>query len=315
MTQTSNTNAFTSGLVGVHAYKVTEQALASNSSPPVSNAITSQQSGWRAIALRILKGKPKEGTVNQNTSSRLAGLFSLVSLTHLKDMFVSLFVFRIRLIPMVIFFAVLVLGARVSTLITHLSTKDMVAKAYASDKVNDTNQVPLSHLDQVPETKVQPSKLKAINEFDPFNMTADQYRVLRGIVDQSDALSDRERSLSEKEQILQALLKKMDEKVAELRKAKQDLETIVNQIDEDENANTTRLVKMVEGMKPPQAAAVLEDIEFSILLDIMERVKEKKAAEILANMEPKKAGYLMTSLSKRRKIFKKDNPSKSVMRG
>lgn len=262
----------------------------------------SSPSGVRGFLLRLLKGSQKQAK-SQNFKTLLR---------RFKDQLMSLFVFRIRLIPLVIFFAILVMGVRFTTFVTHLGSTDLIKRAYAADADKNTPQIPLSHLDQLPEVQKK-GALQALNDFDPFNMTADQYRVLRGIVDRSDDLNDRERSLSEKEQILNVLLKKMDVKIKELQTAKNELAALVTQIDEEEDANTKRLVKMIEGMKPAQAAAVLLDIEFPILLDIMERIKEKTAAPILASMNPKKAGYLMTELSKRRKVFKKGNPSKSIM--
>tara|TARA_R110002095_G_scaffold36908_2_gene34422 strand:- start:427 stop:1233 length:807 start_codon:yes stop_codon:yes gene_type:complete len=229
-----------------------------------------------------------------------------------KEKLSFLFIFKIRLVPLVIFFAVLVLGARVTTFFTHMGGKNLFKEVHAT-AVKETKQKPLGKLDSLPEEKKK--GLKALDEFDPFNMTADQYRVLKGVVEKRDQLSDREHSISEKEQVLQALVKKVDEKVAELKKTKEELRLLVDKIDEDENANTKRLVKMTEAMKPAQAAKVLEGIEFSILLEIMEKVKEKKASAILAAMDVEKAGYLMTALSKRRKVFKKGRPDKSVMKG
>ena len=283
-----------SATVGPRAYQ-SNHALAN---------MDNSQDSFRLWLLRFLKGekKPKFKRPIQTKKKSL------------KDTLTSLLVFRIRLMPMVIFCAVMVLGVRFTTFVSHVDSYGLMKKAYAADTVKDTRQLPLSHLDKLPESKSS-QDLKALSEFDVFNMTADQYRALRGVVDRSDALSDREKSLSEKEQILKALLKKMDEKAAQLERSKKELQALVNQIDEEENANTRRLVKMTEGMKPAQAAAVLEDVEFGILLEIMEKLKEKKAAAILAAMDAKKAGYLMTAMSKRRKVFKKDNPGKSVMKG
>ena len=224
----------------------------------------------------------------------------------------SLLMFRLRLVPLVIFFAVLVLGARVTTLFSHIGEKDLFQRAHAAP-TEKKQQKPLSKLDEIPSKNK--AGLKALDEFDPFNMTADQYRALKGVVSQRDQLSDRERSISEKEQVLQALIEKMDTKVAELNKAKTELQNLIGKIDEEENANTKRLVKMTEAMKPPKAAKVLEGIEFPILLEIMETMKEKKASAILASMDAEKAGYLMTAMSKRRKVFKKGNPQKAIMEG
>ncbi|NCP62773.1 MAG: hypothetical protein GW748_05620 [Alphaproteobacteria bacterium] len=230
----------------------------------------------------------------------------------LKEKLSFLFLFKIRLVPLVIFFAVLVLGARVTTLFSHMGGSSLLKEVHASANKNE-KPTPLGKLDSLPEKNK--NELKALDKFDPFNMTADQYRALKGVLDKGNQLADREHSISEKEQVLQALVKKMDEKISELKKTKEELKVLVDKIEEDENANTKRLVKMTESMKPAQAAKVLEGIEFSILLEIMEKVKETKASAILAAMDVEKAGYLMTALSKRRKIFKKGNPSKSVMEG
>ncbi len=236
-------------------------------------------------------------------------------LTTLKEKLSILFMFKLRLVPLVIFFAVLVLGARVTTLFTHMGEKDLFKKAHASEIKNNKNKM-IGELDALPVKEEKGKKsLEALDEFDPFNMTADQYRALNGILQKKDQLSDRERSISEKEQVLQALIKKMDEKIVELNQTKVELQKLIGKIDEEENANTKRLVKMTEAMKAPQAAKVLEGIEFPILLEIMETMREKKASAILAAMEVEKAGYLMTAMSKRRKIFKKNNPSKSIMKG
>lgn len=230
----------------------------------------------------------------------------------LKEKLSFLFLFKIRLVPLVIFFAVLVLGARITTLFTHMGGKNLLKEAHAADTGKKEKPNPLGKLDVLPEKNK--NSLKALDKFDPFNMTADQYRALKGVLEKGNQLSDREHSISEKEQVLQALVKKVDEKITELKKTKEELKLLVDKIDEDENANTKRLVKMTEAMKPAQAAKVLEGIEFSILLEIMEKLQEKKASAILAAMDVEKAGYLMTALSKRRKVFKKDNPSKSIMK-
>ncbi len=111
-----------------------------------------------------------------------------------------------------------------------------------------------------------------------------------------------------KQATLQSLESKLDQKVEELKKAEQKLTDLMNKIDEEENVNTKRLVKMAEAMQPKEAAAILEGLDFPILLELMERIKEAKASAILSNMEPQKASFLMTELAKRKKIFKKDNP-------
>ena len=280
-----------------------------------TSPLSYQSSSFRERLLIILKGKPKN---QKSASPQKKQSFRFLDGDQIKQNLMSLFLFRLRLLPMVIFFAVLVLGVRSTTFISHVKQKGFMDQAIAAVKPKENRQVPLSHLDEKVNKKTGGAAgkpIEALNDFDPFNMTAEQYQVLKGIVNKSESIEDRARSISEKEQLLQALLKKLDEKVKELKLAKSELQKLVNQIDEEENANTTRLVKMTEGMEPQQAAAILQDVDFPILLEIMERLKEKKAAAILASMDAKKAGYLMSALSKRRKIFKKDNPEKALMQG
>jgi len=53
----------------------------------------------------------------------------------LREKLSFLFLFKIRLVPLVIFFAVLVLGARVTTLFTHMGGKNILKEARASAAV------------------------------------------------------------------------------------------------------------------------------------------------------------------------------------
>ena len=232
------------------------------------------------------------------------GILSVLS--SIKSSVANLLLFRIRLIPIVIFFAVLLMSVKINTLIGHLSNN------------KDVQLFKQARAEPPPQSKTKPksdsSAKNNTDDFDLFNMTSDQFRALQGVKDKRDQLGVREKSLSEKEQVLQALVKKMDEKIAELKTAKVDLKKLVDSIEEEENANTKRIIKMAEAMKPAQAAKVLETVEFPILLEVIEKMNEKKASAILAAMEAEKAGYLMTSLAKRRKLFKKDDPKKAIMR-
>jgi len=50
-------------------------------------------------------------------------------------------------------------------------------------------------------------------------------------------------------------------------------------------------------MKPRDAAAILNDMEMSVLLPVLDRMKETKAAAILAAMLPDRARVATTQLA------------------
>jgi flagellar motility protein MotE (MotC chaperone) len=59
-------------------------------------------------------------------------------------------------------------------------------------------------------------------------------------------------------------------------------------------------VKIFETMKPVEAARIFEQMDMPVLLDIIERMKERNAAPVLAQMHPARAKQVTGELAKRR---------------
>jgi len=60
------------------------------------------------------------------------------------------------------------------------------------------------------------------------------------------------------------------------------------------------LVKIYENMKPKDAARIFEQLEMAVLIPVVERMKERKTAPILAKMDPVKAQAITVELAQRR---------------
>ena len=58
---------------------------------------------------------------------------------------------------------------------------------------------------------------------------------------------------------------------------------------EREDTSWKGLVKVYEAMKPRDAATIFNDLEMPVLLQVVDRMKEAKAAPVLAAMQPDKA--------------------------
>jgi len=74
--------------------------------------------------------------------------------------------------------------------------------------------------------------------------------------------------------------------------------------DKQEEEKIQRLVKMYESMKPKDAARIFQNLDMAILISVVERMKERKVAPILAAMASKEAKKLTTELATRKQLPK-----------
>jgi flagellar motility protein MotE (MotC chaperone) len=113
-------------------------------------------------------------------------------------------------------------------------------------------------------------------------------------------LDAREATLATRESVLAATDRKLADRVTELQTLQHRLETLEAARQQREDAGWQGLVKTYETMKPRDAATIFNDLEMPVLLQIVDRMKDAKAAPILAGMQPDKARELTTQLAQLR---------------
>lgn len=126
--------------------------------------------------------------------------------------------------------------------------------------------------------------------------------LLMSLSERRRALEDKEADLDGREALLRATEMRVDEKVAELDQAKLEIEMLIGKLDEAEEARLARLVQVYEIMKPAEAAKIFDGLERDVLLQVMERMGERKLAPILAGMNPVLARELTADLALRRRL-------------
>jgi flagellar motility protein MotE (MotC chaperone) len=89
----------------------------------------------------------------------------------------------------------------------------------------------------------------------------------------------------------------LEEGRRELAAILREMESSQRILDEDQERSAGRLAKIYENMKPAQAAPILSGLEMNIVLDVMDRMKEREAARILAHMDAGLAAQISTELS------------------
>ena len=95
----------------------------------------------------------------------------------------------------------------------------------------------------------------------------------------------------------------MSERVEQLTTLQARLEQNDKKIQERDETNWRGLVKTYEAMRPRDAAAILNEMEVPVLLGLFDRMKEAKAALILAAMDPDRARNATTQLANMRKAL------------
>ena len=110
-------------------------------------------------------------------------------------------------------------------------------------------------------------------------------------------IDQREQALAAREAVLTGAEARIAARVGELTSLQKRLEVLEAGRGEKEEANWRGLVKLYEGMRPRDAAAIFNDLETQVLLEILDRMKEAKAGPVLAAMQPDRARQATTDLA------------------
>ena len=116
----------------------------------------------------------------------------------------------------------------------------------------------------------------------PAPMTDGEKAVLLDLRARREQLDAREAALASRESMLAAVDKKLSAQIGELQALQQRLEALDASRKQQETGAWQGLVKVYEAMKPRDAAAIFNDLGMPVLLSVIDRMKEAKAAAILA---------------------------------
>jgi flagellar motility protein MotE (MotC chaperone) len=215
---------------------------------------------------------------------------------------------RIRLLPVVMLAAGLLLAVKVGNLVPLVGAA--VAEAPAKGgKGKEGPKPPPVLADEVanakmPERAVPPSTQRPLtpgNDLSPAEL-----KVLQSLAKRREQLdteaAKREKDLTLKANLLAATEAKVEERIATLKKMEGQISGLLKKYDEQEEKRLKSLVKVYENMKPKDAARIFEEMDGALLLDMIERMKEQKISVILGLMEPAKAKKITQDLAGRRPL-------------
>ncbi len=137
---------------------------------------------------------------------------------------------------------------------------------------------------------------------DPTLLTEQEIILLQQLSDRRAEIEEREQDLEQRLGLLAAAETRIDNKIRQLRAFKETIENLIVTYDEQQEKKTQSLVKIYEAMKPKDAARIFEDLDMNTLLLVAERMKERKLADIMANMNAGKARDVTVELSRLREL-------------
>lgn len=143
-----------------------------------------------------------------------------------------------------------------------------------------------------------PSQAAAAEVADP---TA---RAERALLEQLRArrteIDAREQAVAAQEVMLQAAERRIARRVEELTALQQRLETLDRARGDREDAGWRGLVRTYEAMRPRDAAAIFNDLELPVLIEILDRMGERRAAPVIGAMRPDQARQATAELARHR---------------
>lgn len=219
---------------------------------------------------------------------------------------------RVRLLPVLMAVAGLALAARVADVWTGFppaaraqesAAQSRPATAVSEDTWNGRPAEGHQGGEQAPDSEGFASVPEnSIGARDPLSMTDEEIELLQALAERRRELEDRAERIGERESLLQAAERRIDEKVAGLRQLQKRIEDLLREQEQRTEAQYRSLVKIYENMRPKDAARIFEELDMFVLLPVVERMKERKTAPILAKMNPEKAKAITTELAQRREL-------------
>ena len=124
--------------------------------------------------------------------------------------------------------------------------------------------------------------------------------LLQDLRHRREQLDSREHALEERDAVLQAAELRLQDKIEHLAALQARLDELDHARKRRQDENWSGLVKVYETMKPRDAAAIFDVLDMHVLLGVLDRMNERKAAGVLAAMQPERARLATQMLAQSR---------------
>jgi flagellar motility protein MotE (MotC chaperone) len=117
-------------------------------------------------------------------------------------------------------------------------------------------------------------------------------------------LEDWKKDLDMRASLIEASSRKLDNKIAQLEELKKSTQALLDEYKGEDDKQIQSMVKIYENMKPKEAAQVFNQLQMPILLEIVQKMNERRVSPILAKMDSKRAKELTEKIIENRGLAK-----------
>ena len=224
---------------------------------------------------------------------------------------------KFKLIPILIFFMVLMLSLRLKGLFVSFSNPEdnsliTQTSAIASDispkKTNESN-FPLGK-EFSSGYLLTEETISGIE-----NLSKSELDVLQNLAKRREEIDAREKQLEQQLALLKAAESQIERKISSLKSYEKSIKELLGIYDKKEQERLSSLVDLYTKMKPKDAAIIFDDLEMNILISLFEKMRTQNAAAILSAMSPEKARALTIELAERNRLNTiKTETDKTILR-
>ena len=140
----------------------------------------------------------------------------------------------------------------------------------------------------------------SINQTSTREISSAERTLLQDLLKRREQLDAREHALEERSTVLDAAEARLQSKIDHMTALQSRLDELDHARKQRQDANWSGLVKVYESMKPRDAAAIFDVLDMHVLLEVLDRMNDRKAAGILAAMQPERARLATQMLAQMR---------------
>lgn len=130
-------------------------------------------------------------------------------------------------------------------------------------------------------------------------ITESEKQVLIRLIDKEKQLKARESVLERKQKQLKTLEEDLQRQITQLEKLQKEVEKDINRKKIQDRDSLNKLVEIYAKMEPAKAAASIEQLNIKIAVQILLKIKEQIASNILSQMDAKKSARLAEEIARK----------------
>jgi flagellar motility protein MotE (MotC chaperone) len=160
-------------------------------------------------------------------------------------------------------------------------------------------------------TAPEPAAPDVIKPPDQPTISDSERAVLLDLRQRRETLEAKSRALDLRAAELAAADKRLNDRVQQLSALQTRLESLEADREKHQSENWAGLVKIYEAMKPRDAAVIFDALDMQVLLQVLDRMQERRVAPVLAAMQPDRARLATQLLAEMRTRATTPPPSDS----